>query len=263
MACRLWHGVVQSRRFATTPTAAPLRLACLLLCLAAAWAPRASADPDLDALAASVVRIRAVASNGAVRLGSGVVIAADEVATACHVTRNASSIQVVRGGSRWSARSQIGSVVRDVCVLTIAPGELDIPPAQLRDSRELRAGERVFAASFAGGRRAPLVSQGEVEALYGYDGGEVVLTTAAFDFGSSGGALLDGEGRVVALLAFKSAVDDRRFAVPSEWIGAATRAAKVDFPLDRNAAPLAFWERPLFGRPTFLDIRSEATSHVP
>jgi S1-C subfamily serine protease len=240
-----------------------LRLASLLLCLAAAWSTLARAEPEFAALVTSVVRVRALAPDGALRLGSGIVIAQDEVATACHVTRNASSIEILRGAGRWTARSQTGSVVRDVCVLSVAPAQLDMPVAQLRDSSELRAGDRVFAASFAGGRRKPLVSEGSVEALYAYDGGEVILTTAMFDFGSSGGALLDDAGRVVGLLAFKSGVDDRRFAVPSEWIGAATHAAKVDFPLDRNASPVAFWERSLFGRPGFLDIRSQATSHVP
>jgi len=239
-----------------------LRLALLLVCLAAAWPSYASADPVRDSFAESVVRIRAVAVDGSLRLGSGFVLAADEVATACHVTRNAASIQIVRGANRWTARSQTGSVVRDVCVLSVAPAQIDAPAVRLRDSRELQAGDRVFAASFAGGRRTPLVTPGIVQALYGYDGGNVILTTAMFDFGSSGGALLDDDGRVVGLLAFKSGVDDRRFAVPSEWIHSATREAHVAFPLEPSS-PIAFWERSLFGRPAFLDIRSQATSRVP
>jgi len=43
---------------------------------------------------ASVVRVRAVDANGTVKVGSGVVTAPGQVATACHVTRGATTIEV-------------------------------------------------------------------------------------------------------------------------------------------------------------------------
>jgi S1-C subfamily serine protease len=251
--------VLQSRALLTPFLAAPLRLCSLLVCLAVGLPATVYADPNVDALTPSVVRVRAIAADGALRLGSGVVVAPDRVATACHVTRNAASIQIVRGAGRWTAVSQTGSVARDVCILSTGDVHLDLPPAALRDSTNLRAGERVFAVSFQGARRSPLVSEGAVEALYDYDGAEVILTTATFDHGSSGGALLDQDGRVVGLLAFKSATDERRFAVPSEWIDAAARSAKVEFPLDPVTSTVAFWERSLFSRPAFLDIVPRST----
>jgi S1-C subfamily serine protease len=147
---------------------------------------------------------------------------------------------------------QTGSVQRDVCVLSIAPARFDVPVARLRASTQLRTGDAVVAVSFAGGRRTPLVSEGAVEGVYAYDGGDVVRTSAAFDFGSSGGALMDSGGRVVGLLAFKSAAGDLRYAVPSEWIGDALTMPSVPFPLDPTVPAVAFWERSWLDRPTFL-----------
>jgi S1-C subfamily serine protease len=222
-------------------------LYAVLACLVAAGPAAAADDPT-----ASLVRIRAVAPDGALKVGSGVVTGPDRVATACHVTRHAATIDIVHGVQRWTARAQTGSVMHDVCVLSVAPARLELPVAELRDSSALQPGERVVAASFQGGRRLPTVSEGIVAALYPYDGGDVIRTTAMFDFGSSGGALFDAAGRVVGLLAFKASDANARFAVPSEWI-AASRNAPVDFPLDPTKPQIAFWERTLLDRPAFLD----------
>ena len=142
--------------------------------------------------------------------------------------------------------------MRDVCVLSVAPARIDLPIAALRDSTDLRAGERVMAASFQGGRRVPIVSEGVVTGLYAYDGGDVIRTTAPFDFGSSGGALFDAAGRLVGLLAFKARDENLRYAVPSEWI-AASIDVPVEFPIDPTRPQIAFWERTLLDRPAFLD----------
>jgi S1-C subfamily serine protease len=211
-------------------------------------ATAAPADPT-----ASLVRIRAAAADGSVKVGSAVVISPDRVATACHVTRHGSNIQVIHGSQRWTATAQTGDVAHDVCVLSVAPERLDLPIVRLRDSSRLREGERVTAASFQGGRRVATISDGIVTALYYYEGGDVIRTTAAFDFGSSGGALFDADGRLVGLLAFKAREENVRFAVPSEWI-AASADTRVDFPLDPARPQVAFWERSFFERPGFLSF---------
>lgn len=221
-------------------------LYAVLACLVTTTATAARADPT-----ASLVRIRAVAADGSLKLGSGVVIGPDRIATACHVTRRGSNIQVIHEAQRWTATAQTGDVAHDVCVLSVAPERLDLPVVQLRDSSELREGERVTAASFQGGRRIATISDGIVTALYSYDGGDVIRTTAAFDFGSSGGALFDADGRLVGLLAFKAREENVRFAVPSEWI-TASAGTRVDFPLDPMRPQIAFWERSFFARPGFL-----------
>lgn len=239
-------------RAKATPIRTKVRFSSLLYavlaCLVATTASAAPADPT-----ASLVRIRAVAADGSLKLGSGVVIGPDRIATACHVTRRASSIQLIHEAQRWIATAQTGDVAHDVCVLSVAPERLDLPIVQLRDSSKLRDGERVTAASFQGGRRIATISDGIVTALYSYEGGDVIRTTAAFDFGSSGGALFDAEGRLVGLLAFKAREENVRFAVPSEWI-AASADMRVDFPLDPTRPQTAFWERSFFERPRFLSF---------
>lgn len=243
--------LLQSRSPEATPIRTKLRLSSLLCAVLACLVATAAAAAPVDPIA-SLVRIRAVAADGSLKVGSGVVIAPDRIATACHVTRHGSKIQVVHDAQRWTATAQTGDVAHDVCVLSVAPERLDLPIVQLRDSSDLREGERVTAASFQGGRRSATISSGIVAALYPYEGGDVIRTTAAFDFGSSGGALFDAKGRLVGLLAFKAREENVRFAVPSEWIAAAD--APVDFPLDPTRPQIAFWERSFFERPGFLSF---------
>jgi S1-C subfamily serine protease len=215
--------------------------------------PAALADADSPSGAASVVQLRAIGPDGTPRFGSGVVIGADQIATACHVTRNAASIEISQGSKHWVAREQVGSPPHDLCILHAPVSE--VPIATIRDSRTLQTGERVVAAGFQGGRTPVAVKQGVVIALYPYDGGSVVRTSAPFDFGSSGGGLFDDAGNLVGLLSFKArAGENLRFALPSEWLSIDSAVAAASASIDSGSVVRAFWERPQQDRPEFLGL---------
>lgn len=202
---------------------------------------------------ASVVQIRAVAADGAVDFGSAVVIGPQRLATACHVTRHATRIEVSRGGERWLAGDGTGSPTHDLCVLTV-PG-MRLPAVTMRRARDLAPGERVIAAGFEHGGSALVRADGAVKSLYSYDGGAVIRTSAAFDFGSSGGGLFDEAGNLVGLLAFRARTGtDLRFALPSEWLAPDSLVATSFEPISAATSAIAFWERPSANRPEFLGV---------
>jgi S1-C subfamily serine protease len=123
---------------------------------------------------------------------------------------------------------------------------LDLPAVPLRKSAGLRLHGRVFAVGFpAGGSLA--IQPAEVEELYGYEGGKVIRTSASFNLGASGGALLDESGKLLGLLSFTRRDDGRGFAVPADWILALlVEEAQAD------ASELAFFEESDDRLPEFL-----------
>jgi serine protease Do len=200
---------------------------------------------------ASVVRIRAVAADGEVKWGSAVVVGANHLATTCHVTRRATTIEVLHADQRWLAQAQAGSVVHDLCMLTVEG--LRLPAVAMRASHELMPGERVMALGFEHGSAALATASGAVKALYPYDEGLVIRTSAEFDFGSSGGGLFDQAGRLVGLLAFKARNgSDLRFVLPSEWLAAESTVAAQFESIDPASPAVAFWEHAATDRPAFL-----------
>lgn len=215
-----------------------------------------------DGFAGSVVRVRAIGADGSVKLGSGVVIGAERVATACHVTRNATAVDITYGNERWVAQTQVGNLNHDLCVVTVPAAQL--PTARTRRSEDLRPGESVIAAGFQGGGQDLVVTRGTVAALYQYDGGQVIRTTAAFDFGSSGGGLFDAAGNLVGILAFKGrSSEDLRFALPSEWLSTDGSVSRAFARIEPTSARSAFWERPDGDRPAFLGVAMrEAAVHA-
>jgi S1-C subfamily serine protease len=211
---------------------------------------------------ASVVKIRAVAADGEVKWGSAVVVGPERIATTCHVTRRATTIEVSHDGERWQARAQAGSAVHDLCVLTVEG--LHLPSVRVRAAQDLAPGERVTAAGFEHGESVLVSSVGTVKSLYRYDEGMVIRTSAAFDFGSSGGGLFDEAGNLVGLLAFKARTGtDLRFALPSEWLVSGSAVAANFEPIDPAAPVSAFWERPAPNRPSFLGVALREAQPAP
>jgi S1-C subfamily serine protease len=230
----------------------PLRAPCIVRSFVAVLALACAAAGDAHDFAASVVRVRALSGDGTPKLGSGVVIGHDQVATACHVTRGAERIEVVKGVFRRSVERQTGSAHHDVCVLHL--GALSIAPAIARPSRSLRPGEAVVAIGFEGGDEA-VAMHGEIAGLYAYEGGNIVRTGARFDSGSSGGALFDVDGRLVGILAFRARAGERlRFILPSEWLAAESPIATAPLTIGAGSDMPAFWERSRDERPAFLGV---------
>lgn len=213
-------------------------------------------------LSASVVRVRATSPRGAVKVGSGVVMRPGQVATACHVTRGAATIEIEHGAKRSAADTQVGSQYHDLCLLTAHM--VDAPVATTRRSDDLKAGEIVTAIGFQGGERT-VENRGGIAALYPYDGGRVIRTTASFDFGSSGGALFDQAGNLIGILAFKARTGDNlRFALPIEWLLPGSQVSGAFVPVIQTSMGDAFWERSPGDRPAFLGVaKREAAEQQP
>ena len=198
----------------------------------------------------SLVKIRAIAADGSQSFGSGVVIADNLLATACHVTREAKTIEVAHETKRWVASVESGSPTHDLCLISVP--NLRLPAAAIRASVSLRPFERVVAAGFPGGSDL-VVHDGVIEGLYRYEGGNVIRTSATFDAGASGGGLFDEDGALVGLLAFKARSGaNLHFALPADWALPGTMVSSLLGPTAVSTQRSAFWEQPRASQPSFL-----------
>jgi len=224
----------------------------LLALLVAGNALTARAANDIELfwkLTPSILKVEAANLDGSISIGSGVVVGRGVVATNCHVTRRAVSIAVTRGSARRSVESQFSDVEHDLCLLKapLADSEPVVAISPLRP----QIGQAVFAVGFINGI-APRVSSGKIEAVYEYDGGKVMETSASFTSGASGGGLFDAEGRLVGIVAFMSrgAEGARHFCLPASWV-----AQAVEHFDGHDIAPLdgsPFWQQPRERQPYFL-----------
>jgi serine protease Do len=159
-----------------------------------------------ETLAPSVANLRVARRGG----GSGVVITPDGfMLTSAHVVagRGRPRIRAAFTDGREVAARVVGAdPLSDLAVLR-ADGE-GLPPAELGDAAALRVGQLVVAIGnphgFAGSVTAGVVSalgrslptrEGAIARVVD----DVIQTDAALNPGNSGGALVDGRGRVVGI----------------------------------------------------------------
>jgi hypothetical protein len=118
-------------------------------------------------------------------------------------------------------------VNRDICFVEI-PG-MKFSPVKIRDSRDVRVGEQVYAVGNPEGLEKS-ISQGIISNKRQDRGGYVLQTDATVSFGSSGGGLFDQNGQLVGIT---NSVDryskNIAFALPSEWI------SQILFPKDSGS----------------------------
>ena len=141
--------------------------------------------------------------------GSGVAISRDGLlVTSAHVIERARHGVASFGDGREVAATVVGAdPLSDLAVLRTDDGELD--PARLGEAAELRVGQLVVAIGnpqgFASSVTAGVVSGLGRSLPVGARGGprrvveNVIQTDAALNPGNSGGALVDGRGRVVGI----------------------------------------------------------------
>jgi serine protease Do len=212
---------------------------------------------ELINLAASVLRIEAPRASG-YSIGSGVAVGDDKVITNCHVTRDAKSIFVLRGGVRWPATAQTANAERDLCLLTV-PG-LVAPVAQIGNANGLAIGQMLSALGYTGGLGIQS-SDGEVVELHRHDGAHVIQSTNWFSSGASGGGLFDQAGRLVGILTFRlRGGESHYYAAPVEWVQQLMEDARNSTaPTNAKAPP--YWQAPAHAQPRFLQaavLRSES-----
>ena len=199
----------------------------------------------LRQLAASVMQVQAVVNGGA-SYASGVALTPHLVVTNCHVlgTPNA---RLMRGLMSTAATLRVGDPRHDVCLLNIEAALASAP--DIGRAEALRLGDTVYALGFGVGRLT--TSVGRVEALYPYEGGVVVRTSAAFPMGASGGALFDSNKQLVGILTFYRHGHDTHayYALPIEW--ATQLAASPQIGLT-NAHAGPFWAASRDMQPLFL-----------
>ena len=228
-----------------------LILICCALSAARAWAEMDRAL--LMDLSASVLKIEATRVQGGFALGSGVVVGPERVVTNCHVTRDALKVNVLRGGVRWLADSQLSDVAHDLCLLRV-PG-LQASAVTLGRADRLAPGQAVTALGYTGGLTLQN-SPGEVLALHRFDGSRVIRSSNWFSSGASGGGLFDEDLRLVGILTFRLRGGEAHyFAAPAEWVG-----ALLDVPGDAGygavepdrSRQVAYWQKPVREQPRFL-----------
>ena len=159
-----------------------------------------------ETLAPSVANLRVGRRGG----GSGVVITPDGfVLTNAHVVGERRAPRVVASftdGRELSAELVGSDPLTDLALLRTEPAQLDA--AELGDAATLRVGQLVVAIGnphgFAGSVTAGVVSAlgrslpvGDGDTRRAID--DVIQTDAALNPGNSGGALVDGRGRVVGI----------------------------------------------------------------
>jgi serine protease Do len=220
------------------------------LLLALALPVAASADLDFGlfrALAPSVVKIEAH-GNGRTAVGSGVMVAPGAIVTNCHVTRDAERIDIAKGGMRWNVQAQTSDLQHDVCVL-FSPNA-SAPIVEIAKDRP-KVGQQVMALGYVGGL-GPRFSGGEVKAVYDFDGGQVIQSTASFNSGASGGGLFDDKGRLIGLITFKNRQREAyHFSLPVSWV-----LQSLDKSASKEISPLPpgapFWQQNDPEQPFFL-----------
>jgi S1-C subfamily serine protease len=193
-------------------------------------ARKLTAEEVYQSAAPAVVLLQNLDEEGHPRAqGSGFVASADGlVVTNYHVVRGAyQAIATFADGSIAPVTGIVGyDRSQDVAVLQLARSA----PAYLAfgDSNDVRVGQQVFAIGSPHGLQNTL-SEGNVSGVGGVRGGMIQLD-APISPGSSGGPILNAEGRVVGIAeAFVPGAQNLNFAVPINWAtkyfdGSAARA---------------------------------------
>lgn len=227
---------------------------CVLLFASAAFSNTTSAEapkPEfILALSNSLAKVYVVDQNGQNGIGSGVVVAPNQVATNCHVVANARGIAVNKFGNSYAPLAMKADWHHDLCVLVF--DDLPLKPFEYGDTATLQYEQHVFALSYSGNSPRPIESFGTVKALIPFDDSVLIRTTAGFRMGASGGALLDYDGKLVGFTTFKSpGRQGYYYSLPVAWVKklltqpAVTLTAEMELP---------FWAVPETERPYFMQV---------
>ena len=159
--------------------------------------------------------------------GTGIILTADGyIVTNAHVVAGAERVRVVFFNNDMLDAALVGfDADEDLAVLKVEAQGLT--PAEFGDSFELRCGDPVAAIGDPLGYRST-ITDGIISALdreVRVDGTTMALiqTSAAINFGNSGGALINQYGQVVGITTIKIVTDDGSaealgFAIPSRRV---------------------------------------------
>ena len=168
--------------------------------------------------------------------GTGIVLTSDGyIITNAHVVSEAETVYVVPQSNDYLEAKLVGFAAdEDLAVLKVEAQGLT--PAEFGDSEALQAGESVAAIGDPLGYRST-ITDGIISSLHrevDVDGIPMILiqTSAAINFGNSGGALINQYGQVVGITTIKIVSDDGS----AEGLGFAIPSSRVKFVADRLIA---------------------------
>ena len=176
-----------------------------------------TAEEVFAAASHSVVTVLAFDRQHAAKgLGSGVVIAPERVVTNCHVLAGAAAAGVVFQDLGMQASVVDSMINHDLCLLAV-PG-LPATPIRRGASIDLRVGQRVYALGAPHGLELTF-SEGMISSLRRKGKHPLIQTSAPISQGSSGGALLSRDGRLIGITTLQHKTGQNlNFAVPADWI---------------------------------------------
>jgi len=168
----------------------------------------------------SVVLLVMEDANGQpVSLGSGFFIADGVVATSLHVVEEAMSgyAKIVGQQAKHDVEGTVAVDDKRDLVLLSVPGA-KAPLLSLSDSGEATVGDEVYVAGNPYGLEGTF-SQGIISGLCKIDSDSLLQITAPISPGSSGGPVLNSQGKVigVAVATFKGG-QNLNFAIPSSYL---------------------------------------------
>ena len=174
-------------------------------------------DEIMQQVSAHVVKVQVGLANGGYGLGSGVVIAKDQVVTNCHVIANAASVSVNANGENFSASALKPDWHHDLCILKVEG--LNVPVANIGSSERLKYEQAVYTVGFAGSSPRPNGTFGYIKGLYPMDDSVIVRASNTFRLGDSGGGMFDEAGNLVGIITVKSPGHNAfYYNMPVEWV---------------------------------------------
>jgi|ERR1017187_5809569 S1-C subfamily serine protease len=187
----------------------------------------------------SVVLLVMEDANGQpVALGSGFFVRENVVASNFHVVEGASRgyAKLIGKKTKYDITGLVGvDTMHDLVLLNVTDAKS--PSLPLADSRQVAVGDEVFAVGNPQGLEGTF-SQGIVSSIRNVESETLLQITAPISPGSSGGPVLNSEGKVIGIaVATFTGGQNLNFAVPANYLAsllAATNANPVT-PLGSNA----------------------------
>ena len=207
-------------------------------------------DELVQIISSHVVKVQVALTNGGYGLGSGVVIAKDQVVTNCHVVANAVSVTVNTNGRNYIASGLKPDWHHDLCILKVA--DIDAPFATIGSSEKLKHEKPVYSVGFASFSPRPNGTSSFVKGLFAMDDSVVIRASNTFRLGDSGGGMFDESGKLVGIITVKSPGRDAfYYNMPVEWVQALMNKPTQSI---ASASELPFWAESADKWPFFMRV---------
>jgi len=147
--------------------------------------------------------------------GSAVAITTSKAITNCHVVNKMGVILARVNGKPQEFQISSSDVGRDICIIAISEKSESLHPiSETRSYDDLKVGEKVYAIGSPQGLENTL-SEGIISGLRDDNGKKLIQVTAPFTHGSSGGALIDENGKLIGITSgMLDGEGNLNFAIP-------------------------------------------------